>query len=117
MVTACLDVSDGLSTDLGHLCEESGVAASIEVGLLPIHPLAARLGRERAVAMALDGGEDYELLFTARAGARLPKVLAGVTLTRIGTVLKKDARRPMMVLRDEDGRERAMERGGWEHLT
>ena len=116
VVTACLDVSDGLSTDLGHLCEESGVAAVIEVEQLPVHPLAARLGRERAVEMALHGGEDYELLFTARAGARLPKVLAEVALTRIGTVLKKEARRPMMLLREADGRERAMERGGWEHL-
>ena len=116
VVTACLDVSDGLSTDLGHLCEESGVAAEIEAGRLPLHPIAARLGRERAVAMALHGGEDYELLFTAQAGARLPKVLAGVPLTRIGTVLNKDARRPMMRLREDDGRERAIERGGWEHL-
>ncbi len=115
-VTACLDVSDGLSSDLAHLCEESGVAARIEGASLPLHPLAERLGRERAMAMALGGGEDYELLFTARADARLPKVLAGVPLTRIGTVLKRAARRPMLTLVDAAGVERVMERAGWEHL-
>lgn len=115
-VTACLDVSDGLSTDLAHLCEESGVRAVIEAGLLPVHPLAVRLGPERARAMVLHGGEDYELLFTARAKARLPRSLAGVPLTRIGTVLKKDTRQPMMSLREPDGQERAMEPGGWQHL-
>ena len=117
VVTAGLDVSDGVSSDLAHLCEESGVAARIESALLPLHPRAARLGRERAVALALHGGEDYELLFTAKANARLPKVLGGVPLTRIGTVLKKDKARPMMMLVDADGGERTMQRGGWEHLV
>ncbi len=116
-VTACLDVSDGLSSDLAHLCEESGVAARIESASLPLHPLAERLGHEKAVALALHGGEDYELLFTARADARLPRLLAGVPLTRIGTVLKRGSKRPMMTLVEEDGREQAMERGGWEHLA
>ncbi len=116
VVTACLDVSDGLSTDLGHLCEESGVAARVETSQLPVHPLAARLGPERALALMLHGGEDYELLFTARAEARLPKRLAGVALTRIGTVLKQDKSRPIMTMLDEEGREAPLVAGGWEHL-
>lgn len=115
-VTACLDVSDGLSTDLAHLCEESGVGARVEMARLPVHPLAARLGLERAVELAMHGGEDYELLFTARAGARLPKSIGGVPLTQIGTVVGRPKRGPMMTLIGKDGREGAMERGGWEHL-
>ncbi len=115
-VTACLDVSDGLSSDLAQLCEASGVAVRVERNLVPVHPLAMGLGEARALKLALDGGEDYELLFTARAEARLPKVMGGVALTRIGTVLKKSEKRPMMTLVEAAGRERAMERGGWEHL-
>ena len=115
-VTAGLDVSDGVSSDLTQLCEASGVAARIVSASLPLHPLAAKLGEARAVELALHGGEDYELLFTARAEARLPKELGGVPLTRIGTVLERDKRRPTVSLVDAGGRERAMERGGWEHL-
>ena len=115
-VTACLDVSDGLSSDLAQLCEASGVAARVEGASLPLHPLAVRLGDARAMQLALHGGEDYELLFTARAAARLPRVMSGVALTRIGTVLERDKRRPVVTLVDREGRERALERGGWEHL-
>ncbi len=116
VATACLDVSDGLSTDLGHLCEESGVAVRIEAASLPLHPLAARLGPERALALALHGGEDYELLFTAGAEARLPKRLASVPLTRIGTVLKRERRRPILTVADATGRNQTLTPGGWEHL-
>ena len=116
MVTAGLDLSDGLSTDLGHLCEESGVAARVEARALPVHALAARLGRGRALELALGGGEDYELLFTARAGARLPKEIGGVALTRIGVVLPQPRGGAAVTLIEDDGRERPLERGGWEHL-
>ena len=60
-----IDLSDGLSTDLRHLCVASGVGAEVEEALLPVHPLAAG---ERGLELALNGGEDYELLF-AFAGA------------------------------------------------
>src|ERR1035441_5084782 len=71
LASAAIDLSDGLSTDLAHLCQESGVAAEVDAALLPIHPGAT-------LAEALDGGEDYELLFTAPAQARLPRKIAGV---------------------------------------
>ena len=58
LATACLDLSDGLSTDLGHLCRESSVGAEVMVGSLPVRTGAT-------LRQALDGGEDYELLFTA----------------------------------------------------
>ena len=58
IATAAIDLSDGLSTDLAHLCEESGLAAEIEVESLPVDARAT-------LEQALHGGEDYELLFTA----------------------------------------------------
>ena len=58
LASAAIDLSDGLSTDLAHICEESGVAAEVNAAALPIHPAAT-------LPQALNGGEDYELLFTA----------------------------------------------------
>ena len=81
---AMIDISDGLSTDLTHLCQESGLAAMIDEAALPIHPLAAE--SRDPLGLALNGGEDYELLFTAPASARIPHTIAGVPIHRIGTV-------------------------------
>ncbi len=68
---AMLDISDGLIADLGHLCAASGVAAVVESGKLPLSPAAEPAVRsERQWLMAvLGGGDDYELLFAAPAGA------------------------------------------------
>ena len=97
IATAMLDVSDGLTGDLGHLLEASGTGARIELARLPRSPaLAQKLeGPERALALGclLAGGDDYELLFTAplakrSAVAALAKT-ASVPLTRIGTVLPR----------------------------
>ena len=65
LASAALDLSDGLSTDLAHLCQESGVAAEVDAACLPIHPAAT-------LTQALHGGEDYELLFTAPAATACP---------------------------------------------
>ena len=66
LATAAIDLSDGLSTDLAHLCEESHVAAEVDAAALPIYSGAT-------LAQALHGGEDYELLFTvATRGTRAP---------------------------------------------
>ena len=119
-VHAAIDVSDGLSTDLGHICEESGLAAEIDVVAIPVHPLAMRAERagwvSSAMELALHGGEDYELLFTAPAAAKIPRTVAGVDLHRIGKMQPRRSRRPRMVLRDGDGRLTAIEPGGWEHF-
>ena len=88
LATACIDMSDGLSTDLAHLCRASGVCAEIEQAALPIHPLARTLGATPALQAALHGGEDYELLFTAPASVLMPTSLAGVPITRIGSLKK-----------------------------
>jgi thiamine-monophosphate kinase len=62
LATACIDISDGLSTDLAHLCRASGVAAEVDQAALPIHSLARKLSPDEALKAALHGGEDYELL-------------------------------------------------------
>jgi thiamine-monophosphate kinase len=108
LATACIDLSDGLSTDLRHLCEESGISAEIELARLPNHPLAA--GQRE---LALHGGEDYELLFAANPEAKMPRSIAGVELTRIGRFVERS--KQVMVQVDERGRRKKLEAGGWEH--
>jgi thiamine-monophosphate kinase len=80
MATAAIDLSDGLSTDLAHLCAESGVTAEIDAAALPFAPGANP-------AQALNCGEDYELLFTAPPAARFPSSIEGVAVTCIGRIL------------------------------
>jgi thiamine-monophosphate kinase len=117
LATACIDISDGLSTDLAHLCRASGVNAEIEQAALPIHPLALRQGADAALKAALHGGEDYELLFAAPASVRMPSSIAGVRVTRIGTLTKQRAGQPLMTLLAPDGNRKTLEPGGWEHFS
>ncbi len=80
MASSAIDLSDGLSTDLAHLCAESGVAAELDADSLPVAPNAN-------AAQILHGGEDYELLFTAPTAARVPASIVGVSVTRIGRIV------------------------------
>jgi len=114
LATACMDLSDGLSTDLAHLCTASGVSAEVDEAALPIHPLAAKRGLERALRLALHGGEDYELLFTAPATARVPRRMAGVEITPIGRITR--ARAGVTLVR-ADGTRRTLPPEGWEHFS
>ena len=109
LAKAAIDLSDGLSTDLAHICDESQVAAEVEAAALPIHPTAS-------LDQALHGGEDYELLFTARLSARLPRSIAGVPVTKIGRIVKRTAGRPAVTLLSPQG-PRALEPHGWEHFS
>jgi thiamine-monophosphate kinase len=117
LATACIDVSDGLSTDLGHLCRASALCAEIEQAALPIHPLALKLGAKAALDVALNGGEDYELLFAASAAVKMPSSLAGVPITRIGSLTPRRAGRAMMTLLTPNGRREELRPGGWEHFS
>jgi thiamine-monophosphate kinase len=114
-------VSDGLSTDLTHICEESGVAAEIDAEAIPIHPLALRAELDgwvaSALGLALHGGEDYELLFTAAKGTHIPRRIAGVEVHAIGRIVARSGRRPSILLRQRDGKTTALESGGWEHFS
>jgi len=116
LATACMDISDGLSTDLAHLCESSGVSAEVEADRLPLHPLARGLDAEAGLAAALHGGEDYELLFTAQVGTKMPQVIGGVPVTRIGTITAKRKGTPQVTLVGADGVRTELAPQGWEHL-
>jgi thiamine-monophosphate kinase len=111
LASAMIDTSDGLSTDMAHLCEESGVGAELDAALIP----RARVGkpaREVELDLALHGGEDYELLFTARTGKRIPSQIAGVALTHIGHI----TRPRLILLRNLKGIAYELEPRGWEHF-
>ncbi|MGB9198508.1 MAG: AIR synthase-related protein, partial [Terriglobales bacterium] len=108
---AMIDVSDGLSTDLDHICQESGVGAEIEAGLLP-RALCGRWKKQRVeLDFALHGGDDYELLFTS--AKTVPQTIEGVRITRIGQVTRKKEMR----LIDADGKKGALPVKGWEHFS
>ena len=114
LASAMIDLSDGLSTDLEHICQESHVGAEIEAEAIP----RAQIGKSRspqdpkqvALDLALHGGDDYELLFTS-AGA-VPAEVEGVRVTRIG----RTSRSVGMRLIDADAKPRALKAGGWEHF-
>jgi thiamine-monophosphate kinase len=90
LASAMIDLSDGLSTDLSHVCEESGVGAQIETDAIPLASLG-KTGRRVDLRFALHGGEDYELLFTvplARLGAMTHAIARGLgPVTRIGSLV------------------------------
>jgi thiamine-monophosphate kinase len=91
LASAMIDISDGLSSDLKHLCDESNTGALIQSDSLPLDEDVVRLCGRRALdplALALHGGEDFELLFTVHPdnAARLPKRVDGVAISCIGEI-------------------------------
>jgi thiamine-monophosphate kinase len=111
MASAMIDTSDGLSTDLAHLCDESGVGAELDAALIP-RASVGNAARRVDLDLALHGGEDYELLFTARPGKHIPTQMAGVTLTGIGRI----TRRRGIFLRVGPDTPRKLAPRGWEHF-
>lgn len=110
LVSAMIDISDGLSVDLGHLCEESRASALIEASAIPISKLAT-------LEEALHGGDDYELLFAARPRVKIPPEIDGVAITRIGTILPSTSARSRVNIRDNEGRKRPLKTKGWQHFA
>jgi len=109
LATAAIDLSDGLSTDLAHLCEESVVAAEIDLATLPIAPGAT-------LHQALHGGEDYEILFTAAYSASVPAEIDGLPVTRIGRVVRpRPSASPVTLLTPEGPVPLAAQ--GWQHFA
>jgi len=108
-----IDTSDGLSTDLTHLCEESGTGAEIELQKLPLSP-AIRAFEDRPERLALHGGEDYQLLFTVS-----PEKVAGLAALKRRFVLHEIGRMTRgkgIVVVSPEGKKRALEPRGYEHL-
>jgi thiamine-monophosphate kinase len=117
LATAMIDISDGLSSDLNHLCAESNVGALIDAASIPINPVVKDLSGRRALdplMLALHGGEDFELLFTVHRKnvAKLPTRVDGITATRIGEITAASDG----VRISEGSRTWKLEPGGWEHF-
>ncbi|MFC1962821.1 thiamine-phosphate kinase [Chloroflexota bacterium] len=113
-VKAAIDISDGLLSDLGHICQASGVGARIEVDKLPIHPVLKRAFPGEALELALSGGEDYELLFTAEEDImdRVREEIPGL-ISIIGRITEGPGEISMV---DDKGQVLSLARKGWEHF-
>ena len=117
LATSMIDLSDGLSSDLNHLCTASKVGALIDSALLPVDDHVTELCGRRALdplQLALHGGEDFELLFTVKPAdvARLPKRVDGVEIKRIGEVTDS----ALGVRVSEGARVWELKPGGWVHF-
>lgn len=106
IANSMVDLSDGLSVDLAHICEESGVGAVVNELLIPV-------ARGAILDHALHGGEDYELLFTAPARKKVPIEIAGVPITEIGWIEKGSGVR----ITDMRNKPRELEQKGWQHFS
>ena len=116
--SACIDISDGLLADLGHICAGSNFGAEIEASWLPRSSALLDLFDERAARdFALTGGDDYELCFTvssrhlADVQADLARIGCGVT--RIGRIVAGSEVR----VRDENGDWLSPTQRGWDHFS
>jgi thiamine-monophosphate kinase len=122
MATAAADLSDGLVADLGHICEASGCAATIEVAAVPLSAAAARAvtNRQPLHHRLLAGGDDYELVFAApvseRAGIDRMSREVGVRVTRIGCFIEPTGGGPTVDVRDADGNRIELGHGGYQHF-
>lgn len=116
LATAMIDISDGLSTDLWHILDESNCGAIIRADAVPIAECVGSLqSAADPVALALKSGEEYELLFTSRpeSGSQLAELAdaLGVRLTTIGQIVEKNGLRL-----ERNGALESLEPSGYEHL-
>ena len=118
VATACIDVSDGLLADLGHVCQASGVGAVVDADALPLSSaMLALFDANERRSLALAGGDDYELCFTASVG-RADRIAAdfarlGFGAARIGRVVAEQGVR----VRDANGKAVEPPHRGWQHFA
>ncbi len=118
--SAMIDLSDGLSSDLGHLMKQSGLGAEIDAAQIPLSDPLRRAALQMGIdpiEYAVNGGEDYELLFSVPKSRtqKLQKMIENglIAAHRIGTMAP---RRTGLTLIDSSGRSRTIAPGGWDHL-
>jgi len=114
-VTSCIDVSDGLSTDLHHLCDASGCGAEIEKERIPVFPELAAYARKLGIDVrnvVLHGGEEYALLFTSSLRESELSMRLKRPVYAIGRMTRERG-----VLLKEDGVARPLEARGWDHFA
>lgn len=118
VASACIDVSDGLLADLGHVCEASGVGAVVDGDALPVSSaMLALFDADQRRTFALAGGDDYELCFTASVD-RADRIAAdfarlGFGAARIGRIVAE----PGVRARDANGNTVEMPYRGWQHFA
>lgn len=113
--TSMMDISDGLSSELLHICKQSGCGCRIYEKNIPIDYQAAVMAEEfnmNVITCALNGGEDYELLFTVPIGDH-EKIEGMENIKQIGYITKEDLG-AMLITRD--GQEFALQAQGWNPL-
>lgn len=114
-VRAAIDISDGLISDLTHICKASRVGAKLWIDKLPIHALLKAAFKKESLRLALSGGEDYELLFTARSEVidKLKEIMSS-PMTVIGEIVSDDP--GQVTLLDEQGKAVKWDERGWDHF-
>jgi thiamine-monophosphate kinase len=110
LATSMIDLSDGLSVDLRHICDESGVSAVLVSNRVPI-------AKNANLKLALHGGEDYELLFTSSKRARVPARIAGIPITEIGEIRNPSDYSSAIQILGDNGKVRPLPQRGWEHFA
>ena len=114
LVTSMMDLSDGISADLPRLCAASGVGARLDTSQIPAVRVPNRSAFEQRdpLDLALNGGDDYELLFTMRPrkASRLPRTFQGIPLTVVGEITRE---RKLTLVR-RGGRKQTLPPGGWD---
>ena len=120
LATAAIDLSDGLSGDLAHLCRESSVGALIDASKIPISPQCRTFARHQNLdptTIALEGGEDFELLFTVPESYQhhVEKIglRHGAPITSIGTI---ESRKFGMKIKFADGSTRKIQETSFDHF-
>jgi thiamine-monophosphate kinase len=114
-VKTAIDISDGLVSDLRHICQESKVGARIDIDYVPVHQAVRDNFGDRALELAVGGGEDYELLFTADAGTiNRVKEAIHCLVTVIGEITADEVGEVTLV--DIEGKPVDIPGVGWEHF-
>ncbi len=114
-VRAAIDISDGLIADLTHICEASLVSATVRKNLVPIHTSLYNCFERDHQQLALTGGEDYELLFTATEQVmQQVKEALSCPVTVIGEITEGKVGQVTLV--DDAGNSISWQQAGWEHF-